>query len=195
MGISFLEIPKEWLILFSLQPISYSQNTGGLFMATATVSQPIDLALLDKVLEEFDLSEPGLLIPILQRTQAAYGYLPEPVLVEIANRLKVPVANVFGVVTFYAQFHLHPRGKNIIRSCQGTACHVRGGKTILRTISEELGIEPGETSEDLKFTLETVACIGACGLAPVMTVNENTHGRLTPEKVKDTLAEYAEQEK
>ncbi|MCC8177891.1 MAG: NAD(P)H-dependent oxidoreductase subunit E, partial [Cloacibacillus sp.] len=114
------------------------------------------------------------------------------VLIEISNQLDVPVSQIFGVVTFYAQFHLEPRGKNIVRSCQGTACHVRGAKGVLNAIREKLGLKEGQvTTPDLKFTLETVACIGACGLAPVFMVNDETHGRLTPESVGPILDKYA----
>jgi NADH:ubiquinone oxidoreductase subunit E len=116
--------------------------------------------------------------------------LPKDVLFEIAKELNIPISKVYGVVTFYAQFHLNPRGKHIIRACQGTACHVRGGKTILQTLEEALGLKAGQTTKDLRFTLETVACIGACGLAPVMQINNDTHGRLTAEKIKGILEKY-----
>ena len=132
----------------------------------------------------------GALIPILQEAQDAYGYLPKNVLEYIAKKTGTPISQIYGVVTFYAQFHLNPRGKNIIRVCQGTACHVRGGKKILETLEEKLGIQAGGTTKDLKFTLETVACIGACGLAPVLMVNDYTHGRLTPESTIEVLAKY-----
>jgi NADH-quinone oxidoreductase subunit E/NADP-reducing hydrogenase subunit HndA len=94
------------------------------------------------------------------------------------------------VATFYSQFHLEPRGENIIRVCMGTACHVRGGDQILEKLQDELGVEDGETTQDLEFTLESVACIGACGLAPVIMVNDNTHGRLTPDEIPNILAQY-----
>ena len=132
----------------------------------------------------------GSLIPILQEVQSMYNYLPKDVLEYIAEQTKIPVAEVYGVVTFYSLFHLNPRGRNIIRVCQGTACHVRGGKTILQKIEKELGIKAGETTSDLRFTLETVACIGACGLAPVMQINDDTHGRLTPDKIPAILNRY-----
>lgn len=150
----------------------------------------IDLKKLDSVFEKYKSLVDGALIPILQAAQEKYGYLPESILYEIAKRLNIPIAKVYGVVTFYAQFHLTPRGKHIIRACQGTACHVRGGKTILQTLEDELGVKAGHTTQDLRFTLETVACIGACGLAPVMQINNDTHGRLTPEKIKAVLEKY-----
>lgn len=132
----------------------------------------------------------GVLIPVLQKAQDLYGYLPVEVLKSIADYFNKPYSEVFGVATFYAQFHLKPRGKNIIRVCMGTACHVRGGQKILEKISKELGVNPGETTEDGKFTLESVACIGACGLAPVIMINDDTHGRLTPDVVKNILGKY-----
>lgn len=132
----------------------------------------------------------GALIPVLQASQDIYGYLPREVMERIAKELRIPFSKVFGVATFYAQFHLKPRGENIIRVCLGTACHVRGGAKIFAKLKEELQIEDGETTKDLKFTLESVACIGACGLAPVMVINEDTHGRLTPEKVPEILDRY-----
>ena len=132
----------------------------------------------------------GSLIPVLQAAQAIFGYLPSDVLQKIAEELKTPLSKVYGVVTFYAQFHLKPRGRNIIRVCLGTACHVRGGAKIFETVQQELNINDGETTENLRYTLESVACLGACGLAPVMMVNDETHGRLTPVKVAEILAQY-----
>ncbi len=134
----------------------------------------------------------GSVIPVLQQAQDIFGYLPKDVLVHISKEIDVPISQIYGVVTFYAQFHLAPRGENIIRSCQGTACHVRGAKAVLASIKEKLGLKDGQvTTPDLKFTLETVACIGACGLAPVFMVNDDTHGRLTPESVGPILDKYA----
>lgn len=144
---------------------------------------------IDAILAKYQ-GKKGSLIPILQEVQALYNYLPKDALEYIASSTGTPIAQIYGVVTFYSQFHLNPRGRNIIRVCQGTACHVRGGKVILQTIEKELGIKAGYTTEDLRFTLETVACIGACGLAPVMQVNEDTHGRLTPDKLAPILAKY-----
>jgi len=94
------------------------------------------------------------------------------------------------VATFYAQFHLKPRGRNVVRVCQGTACHVRGGARVLDAVAEKLGVGKNETTDDLRYTLETVACLGACGLAPVMVVNEDTHGRLTPDRAAEILGQY-----
>lgn len=150
-----------------------------------------DLAPLERIFNTYE-GYPGSLIPVLQKAQEAYGYLPKPILQTIADRLKVSDGEIFGVVTFYSQFHMTPRGKNTIRVCTGTACHVRGAGSILKTISDYLGIKPGETTDELHFTLETVACLGACGLAPVMMVNDNTHGRLTPQDIPTILEGYAE---
>ena len=149
-----------------------------------------DLAPLMDVLADYKAEPKGALIPVLQKAQDIYGYLPKPVLEAIARELGIPLSEVFGVVTFYAQFHLNPRGKNIIRVCQGTACHVRGASGILDAISNHLKISPGGTTDDLTFTLETVACLGACGLAPVIMVNDETHGRLTPDVVPGIIDSY-----
>ena len=159
-------------------------------MSCNCTDQTIDLAPLMDILTPYKQNPKGALIPVLQHAQDVYGYLPQAVLEAIASELNIPVAEVFGVVTFYAQFHLTPRGKNIIRICQGTACHVRGAKTILDAVSKHLGVKAGETTPDLNFTIETVACLGACGLAPVMMVNDNTHGRLTPSDIPGILDSY-----
>lgn len=144
---------------------------------------------LEEVLARYAATE-GALIPILQETQEIYGYLPEEAMRVIARRLKIPFSRVYGVATFYTQFHLKPRGRNIIRVCQGTACHVRGGAKLLEAISKTLGIGKNETTADGRFTLETVACLGSCGLAPVMMINEETYGRLTPEQIPAILERY-----
>lgn len=144
---------------------------------------------LQKVLAKYQ-KQKGALIPVLQAAQDIYGYLPSEVLKEISEKLRLPFSKVYGVVTFYAQFHLEPRGRNIIRVCLGTACHVRGGARIFDAIKQEIGVEDGGTTEDLRYTLESVACIGACGLAPVIMINDDTHGRLTADKVKEILAQY-----
>lgn len=125
------------------------------------------------------------LIPILQQVQQVFGYLPESTMEGIAKFLKLPESTVFGVGTFYAQFKLVPSGRNIIRVCRGTACHVRGGARILREVEKHLDIKPGESTPDLEYSLETVACFGACALAPVALVNDKVHGRMTKAKVKE----------
>lgn len=132
----------------------------------------------------------GFLIPLLQGLQQHCGYLPADVLEYVAEELLVPLAEIYGVCTFYAQFHLKPRGRHIIRVCRGTACHVRGSLAIMEKMKDVLKVQENGTTEDLRFTLEPVACIGACGLAPVIMIDDDTHGRLTPEKSIDILERY-----
>ncbi len=127
------------------------------------------------------------LIPILQRVQQRSGYLPEEALSLIARFVDLPESTVFGVATFYAQFKLVPTGRNIVRVCRGTACHVKGGARILKQVQKQLGVKPGECTPDLEYGLETVACIGACALAPTMVVNGRTHGQMTTRKVSQAL--------
>lgn len=134
----------------------------------------------------------GATIPVLQKAQEIFGYLPKEVLIAISRELDVPISKIYGVVTFYAQFHLEPRGEHIIRSCQGTACHVRGAKVVLEAMQKKLGLSDEKcTTDDLKFTIETVACIGACALAPCVMVDDETHGRLTTDAACAVLDEYA----
>jgi len=141
---------------------------------------------LNEILGGFK-GDQGELIPVLQQVQQAFGYVPEAAIDAIARFLHLPQVTVYGVATFYAQFKLTPSGRNIIRVCRGTACHVRGGARILREVEKQLGIKPGETTPDLEYGLETVACIGACALSPSMVVNDRVHGRVTPQKVKGIL--------
>ena len=128
------------------------------------------------------------LIPIFQQVQQVFGYLPEPVMKKIAKFLKLPESTVFGVGTFYAQFKLVPSGRNIIKVCRGTACHVRGAVGILGEVEKQLGIKSGESTPDLEYSLEAIACFGSCALAPVMVIGNNVYGRMTPTKVKEVLA-------
>lgn len=134
--------------------------------------------------------EKGALIPILQEAQEIYGYLPAAVLKYIGKETGIPLARIYGVVTFYAQFRLTPQGRNLIQTCLGTACHVRGGSEILEVIENKLKIKDKMTTEDNRFTLEVVACMGACGLAPLMAVNGQVFGRLQPEKALEILANF-----
>ena len=127
------------------------------------------------------------LIPLLQRVQRELGFLPEQALLEIASLIGLPAAQVFGTATFYSQFRLQPTGKYMVRVCRGTACHVRGGGRIQREVVKQLGINPGESTGDLKYALETVACIGACALAPTMVIDNETYGRMTTKKVAEIL--------
>jgi NADH-quinone oxidoreductase subunit E len=127
------------------------------------------------------------LIPILQKVQETYGYLPEESIRAIARFARVPDANVYAVATFYAQFRFTPIGRNHIMVCRGTACHVRGAPRILEKLQEQLDIEEGETTEDQEYSLETVACIGACGLSPCMTINKQVEAKMTPKRVTEIV--------
>lgn len=144
---------------------------------------------IDAILEKFKGVQ-GWLIPVLQEVQGLFNYLPKEAVEYIAEKTGTPASSIYGVVTFYSQFHLNPRGRHVIRVCQGTACHVRGGKKILEQVESELGIKAGETTEDGRFTIETIACLGACGLAPVMQIDADTHGRMIPAKVAAILDSY-----
>jgi len=132
------------------------------------------------------------LIPILQQVQQVFGYLPEPAMKKIAKFLKLPESTVFGVGTFYAQFKLVPTGRNVIKVCRGTACHVRGSAQILGEIEKQLGISAGETTPDLEYSLETIACFGSCALAPVVVINNKVHGRMTTPKAREILNKEAQ---
>ena len=145
-----------------------------------------DLSLLEPVLKEY-ASIPGSLITILQKTQEIYGYLPTDVIYAIADRIGSTPAKVMGVATFYSQFRLKPVGKYLIMLCQGTACHVNGSEKIAAAITEELGISDGETTDDGLFSIKNVACLGCCSLSPVMMINGETYGNLTPEKAKEII--------
>lgn len=153
----------------------------------------IDLTLIKGVLDEL-ADVKGSLITILQKTQDIYGYLPKEAIIYISERTGIAESEIMGVATFYAQFRLTPVGKYLIMLCQGTACHVNSSELILQTIKEELGIGDGETTEDGLFSLECVACLGCCSLSPVMMINGNTYGSLTPEKTKKILKELREAE-
>jgi len=143
---------------------------------------------LDELLSPYS-GESSELIPILQEAQERFGYLPGEVMQKIAKFLSLPESTVYGVSTFYAQFKLTPTGKKIVKVCRGTACHVRGGARILREVEKRLGIKPGETTDDMEYTLETVACIGACALAPNMVIDKETHGRLTTKKAAELFSD------
>lgn len=134
--------------------------------------------------------EPGMLIPLLQAAQDSYGYVPPLAIEQIAEATRIPASEVFGVITFYKQFRLKPLGQHIIRVCKGTACHVLGAEMIAQTVGEELGIARDETSEDGFFTFLEVACLGCCSLAPVVMIDEQAFGRLTPQKLRGVLRRY-----
>ena len=141
---------------------------------------------LDDILSRYD-GESGDLIPVLQEAQEKFGYLPIEVMQWIAKFLRLPESNVFGVATFYAQFKFTPVGKRIVKVCRGTACHVRGGARILNEVERRLGIKPGETTDDLEHSLETIACFGSCALAPVVVIDKTVYGRMTTKKVAEVL--------
>ena len=150
---------------------------------------PEQLKKLDEIIAS-NKDKAGSLIPVLEQAQILLEFLPMPILKIIAEGLNLPMSRVYGVVTFYSFFTMKPRGKYTMRVCLGTACYVRGGKIIYENVKKELNVEEGETTEDRLFTLETVRCVGACGLGPVIFVGENVHGRLKPAKVKDVVNQY-----
>ena len=156
-----------------------------------------DFTELDKVLQQYR-QMPGNLIIILQEAQDIYGYLPREVIERISKATGYTTAKIYGVATFYAQFRLEPIGKHLIMLCQGTACHVNGSEMVEKAIVDELGIKDGETTSDGMFTLNNVACLGCCSLAPVMMISseegEETYGNLTPESVVEILSDIAAKE-
>ena len=152
-----------------------------------------DLTLLEGVFAEYPHT-PDSLISVLQKAQEIYGYLPRDVMYHIAQRLGATPAEVMGVATFYSQFRLTPIGKYLIMACQGTACHVNGSERVSAAVSKYLEIENGETTKDGLFTLENVACLGCCSLAPVIMINGEAHGNLTPERAIAILKEIREKE-
>jgi len=141
---------------------------------------------LDDILSQYD-GESGDLIPILQEAQERFGYLSEGVMAGIAKFLRLPESTVYGVGTFYAQFKFTPTGKRIVKVCRGTACHVRRGARILSEVEKQLGIKPGETTDDLEYSLETIACFGSCALAPVVVIDKTVYGRMTTKRVSEVL--------
>ena len=157
-------------------------------------NKAVDLTLLDGVLSEY-ASVKGSLITILQHTQEIYGYLPKEAIELICERTGIATSEIMGVGTFYTQFRFEPVGKYLIMLCQGTACHVNGSELILQTIKDELGIDDGQTTEDGLFSLKCVACLGCCSLSPVMMINEDTYGSLTPAKAKEIVRKIREASK
>ncbi|WP_178667160.1 NADH-quinone oxidoreductase subunit NuoE [uncultured Eubacterium sp.] len=151
----------------------------------------VDLKLIEPVLDEYSGIK-GSLITILQHTQDIYGYLPKEAIEKISEATGIATSEIMGVGTFYTQFRFQPVGKYLIMLCQGTACHVNSSELILQTIKDELGIDDGETTDDGLFSLKCVACLGCCSLSPVMMINDNTYGSLTPDKTKKILKELRE---
>lgn len=154
--------------------------------STEAAEPPLDFGRLDEILKEFK-GQKGAVIPILQRTQDTLGYLPRTALQYISQKTLIPLQQLYGVATFYAQFHLKRRGRHLVRVCDGTACHVRGAGKNIESVEKNLGVAPGSTSPDYKMTLEIVYCLGSCGLAPVAVVDNKVHGRLGPDALVQTL--------
>jgi NADH-quinone oxidoreductase subunit E len=150
----------------------------------------IDLDLIDKILNKYNPGNDAL-ISILQDIQTEYNYLPKDALIHVSEKLQLPLIQVYGVATFFKAFSLTPRGDHIINVCLGTACHVRASKSIIQRIEQDLDIKDGETTEDMKFTLETVNCLGACALGPVMVVDGEYHGHMKPNKVSKLIKQFS----
>jgi len=147
-------------------------------------------AEVQALLAELRISPESNLIAVLQQVQGRFGYLPPEVLKKLSQRIKIPLSRIYGVISFYAQFYTEPHGRHTIRVCRGTACHVKGGGRMLEAVEQELDISEGESTPDLMFYLETVACLGTCFLAPVMMIDNQYFGQLTPERVKTILRSY-----
>ena len=150
-----------------------------------------DLDTIKEICKSFD-NKSGELINVLHKVQHTFGYLPAEVQEVVANELEVPIAKVYGVVTFYSFFSMAPKGKHPVSICTGTACYVRGAENVMEEFKKELKINVGETSPDGKFSISCLRCVGACGLAPVVMVGDKTYGRVSPDMVKDIISEYEE---
>lgn len=153
-------------------------------------SEEIDYRALDDLIETDFHNDPENLIMILQAVQRRYSYLPEPVLRYVSAKLNVPVSRIYGIATFYAMFSLEPKGRNVVSVCTGTACHVRGAERLKDKFEEHLGITAGQTTRDMRFTLETVRCIGCCSLGPVVNVNAKTYARTEPDEIVKILEKH-----
>ncbi|MBM3187265.1 MAG: NADH-quinone oxidoreductase subunit NuoE [Chloroflexi bacterium] len=155
-----------------------------------TMDETLDMAPLDEVLDQYR-GQDGAAIPVLQKAQEIYGYLPQEVLERISRRLGMPFSQLYGVATFYAQFYLERRGRHTVRCCDGTACHVRGAPKVIAALERELGVQAGETTPDYRVTLEVVYCLGSCGLSPVAVIDDHVVGRLVPTKAVELVRELA----
>lgn len=162
-------------------------------MCDCSKENKIDLSLLDETMAEY-AAVPGSLITILQHTQEIYGYVPTEAMWYIAEKTGIKPAKVLGVATFYTQFRFKPVGKYLIMLCKGTACHVNGADNVYDAICEELGIADGDTTDDLLFSIKVVACLGCCSLSPVMMINDETFGSLTPKKAREIIREIKSKE-
>jgi NADH-quinone oxidoreductase subunit E len=159
-------------------------------LAESIETTEIDYMELDRIIVEDFNNDKENLIMMLQEIQRRYNYLPTPALTYLSTSIGIPLSQIYGVATFYSTFSLDPRGRNIVSICLGTACHVRGGEKIREKLEESLNIEDGETTEDMRFTLESVRCIGCCSLGPVVKINEDTHGRIAYAEVDKILEKY-----
>ncbi|HSW56817.1 MAG TPA: NADH-quinone oxidoreductase subunit NuoE [Dehalococcoidales bacterium] len=157
------------------------------------MSSGVDLVPLAPVLRNYR-EQATSLISMLQEIQKIYSYLPEDVLKHLSQETMIPMSRIYAVATFYAQFYLKQRGRKVVRVCRGTACHVRGSSLVLNAVERELGIKDGETTPDFEYTLETVACIGACALAPAIVINENTYGKMTPSEAAKLVSRKEKKE-
>jgi len=149
----------------------------------------VDFKKVDTIVDEYGCNRDSL-ISILQDVQNEYHYLPEDVLRQVARRLELPLIQVYGVATFFKAFSLKPRGEHMVRVCLGTACHVRGAPAVLDEVKRRLGVEPGETTKDMQFTLETVNCLGACALGPLLVMDDKYEGQMSPGKIRKVLRDY-----
>ena len=150
--------------------------------------ETLDLEPLDKVIDEFG-GKPGTLIPMLQRAQEIFGYLPPEVLKRLSEKAGIPLSQIYGVVTFYSQFYLERRGKHVLKVCDGTACHVKGTPALLSAVKSDYGLDPGETTADYSLSLEVVYCIGSCALAPVGVLDEEVVGNLKQDTLRQVVRE------
>lgn len=157
---------------------------------SVTTEIDLDLAPLNNVLIARTNICANDLCPILQEVQAVYGYLPSEILMVLSQRTGIPASQIYGVATFYEQFHLEPQGRHTIRCCRGTACHVRGGHGMIQEVSRVLGISEGQTTEDMRFTFETVACLGTCFLAPVIMVDDDYYGNVKASTINGIVQRY-----
>ncbi|MBM4053817.1 MAG: NADH-quinone oxidoreductase subunit NuoE [Planctomycetes bacterium] len=149
----------------------------------------LDLSKTEEILAKYEGAK-GAIIPILQKIQLEYGYLPESAIDLVAERLNTSASELIGVSTFYAQFHLKPRGKHIVKVCCGTACHVKNSRGLTTKVHQKLKIHKNETTEDKMFTFEEVSCLGACGIAPVVVIDSSVHGEISPDEFEKLLDEY-----
>jgi len=166
-----------------------SEMTNDARKKNASCCEAMDLKPVEAILEKYTGGK-GTLIPVLQDVQRIYGYLPKSALDLVSEELDVPQSTIYGVATFYSQFHLKPCGKHAIRICRGTACHVNGSLKILEAVTEKLGVEVGGNTEDMKFVVEEVACTSACALAPILIIDDHTYGDMNIKKAIETIENY-----